>query len=213
MTRMVNRIVKTCVAQLLLNSWRRKKIDRKQAQAGKKMSRRGSVHGHNAFPGANRRFRRFSVMVTNKRMNRRTDPLIEIRGRNRKIGKVKMFTNMNILWRTFVMTIGEAVNVMIGIKAKGSWRDISTFKPSLSEVKSSIPLKTVMGNEKLPQRIRTICQGSPHTTIPKYFVLLTRQLCPKGISPDIKIVGKMARQRVTSTRCHLGQVKLRKPEN
>ena len=157
-----------------------------------------------------------SVMVTNKRMNRRTDPLIEIRGRNRKIGKVKIFTNMNILWRTFVMTIGEAVNVMIGINAKGSWRDISTFKPSLSEVKSSIPLKTVMKKWRFDNHLEIIQTvqyvRDRHTkTMPRYYVLLTQQSCPQGISPDIKIVGKIARQRVTSTRCHLGQVKLRKP--
>ena len=40
------------------------------------------------------------------------------------------------------MIIGEAVNVMIGIRANGSCKDMSTFSPSLRDVKSSIPLKT-----------------------------------------------------------------------
>ena len=43
---------------------------------------------------------------------------------------------------TLDMIIGEAVNVMIGIRANGNCKDMSTLRPSLRLVKSPIPLET-----------------------------------------------------------------------
>ena len=38
--------------------------------------------------------------------------------------------------------MGEAVKVMMGMRAKGNCKDMRTLSPSLSDVKSSMPLNT-----------------------------------------------------------------------
>jgi hypothetical protein len=46
------------------------------------------------------------------------------------------------------MRIGDAVKVMIGMRAKGSCSDIKTLRRSLRLVMSSIPLNTGKTKEK-----------------------------------------------------------------
>ena len=53
-----------------------------------------------------------------------------------------MTDNRILVPPTLVIIMGEAVKVIMGIRAKGSCKDMRTLSPSLRDVKSSMPLNT-----------------------------------------------------------------------